>query len=116
MNYAFLEAAATVCNITANAFVLKAMCRSVNAAIPDATLVLQIVANMFWILFAMLTCDVYLTLTATISLTMQCVSIFIKKEVLHHYKWSEWTRVSLTLAKKVPTDRSSRRESQPDQG
>jgi len=75
-----LEPAATLCNILANANILYVLCRDPQARIPITALVLQVVANIFWVSFACFQQDWYLFTTAMFSLNMQTVSC-----VLRHY-------------------------------
>ena len=71
------EQIATVCNLSANASMLRRMYTDPTRPVPSSVLMLQCTANIGWILFAYSNEDIYLLSTAMSSLIMQATSLIL---------------------------------------
>ena len=66
---------ATLCTAGANARLLHHSCRTPLAPVPASVVSMQVLANAAWITHAATHGDLYLCLTAAMSLAMQAVSL-----------------------------------------
>ena len=77
MSAAFVEAFATTCNIMSNAILLRRTCWNARGSVPIVVVGLQIIANVSWISYAILSHDVFLLMTASTSMAMQMATAYL---------------------------------------